>query len=103
MNSNPSFASALASNVISAMLAHHSRDAGQPFGRFAAESVVTEDRVALRSDRVREDKRFHDLVRAHAELPSGRRGPDRVEGVLEAVPITPVEVHHHDRPDAALL
>src|SRR5881296_4239641 len=79
------------------------RDAGEPLRGLLGEARVPEDRVPLRVDLVRVDQRLEDLVVREAEGPRGRRRPDREERVPDLLPVPAVEVHHHDRPDAALL
>src|SRR5207237_8133086 len=46
---------------------------------------------------------LEELVVRHAEGRRRRRGADREERVTDLLPVPAVEVHHHDRPDAALL
>src|SRR5881396_2734272 len=48
-------------------------------------------------------ERLDDFVVRHTEGPRRRRGADREERVTDLLPVPAVEVHHHDRPDAALL
>src|SRR5438876_207901 len=72
-------------------------------GRFEREALVSEDRVTLLVDFMRVREGLDDFVVRHTEGPRRRRGADREERVTDLLPVPAVEVHHHDRPDAALL
>src|SRR6267378_1132593 len=71
--------------------------------RLECEAFVPEDCVPLLVDFVRMDESLDDLVVRHAKGPGGRRGADREERVPHLLPVPAVKVHHHDRPNTALL
>src|SRR3989440_10640138 len=79
------------------------RDLREPLGRFEGESLVAEDRVSFLIDLMGVHEGLDDLVVRHAESPRGRGGADGQQRVPHLLPVPAVEVHHHDRPDAALL
>src|SRR5437660_11863114 len=79
------------------------RDLREALGRLEGESLVAQDRVPFLVDFVGVHEGLDDLVVGDPEGPGGRWGADRKQRVPHLLPVPAVEVHHHDRPDAALL
>src|SRR2546427_231167 len=78
--------------------------AGVVHGDLSAFNVlVHDDRVPLLVDLVRVHESLDDLIVRDAERARRRRRADGQERVPDFLPITSVEVHHHDCPDPALL
>src|SRR5256885_11210766 len=79
------------------------RDLREPLSRFEGESLVAQDRVSFLVDFVGVHEGLDNLVVRDPESPRGRGSADGQQRVPHLLPVPAAEVHHHDRPDTALL